>query len=190
MCRGQKGFTLIEVLVSMAVAGLLLSGVVVAIFQTTGTTMRSTTQITALENIKSAAYAVSKDVRRASTTTLVGGAPAVASLTLDWTVWYDSGGNLITNGEYHRVQYSLSSSKLLRREGTYLPSAPQTPPIPDGSFTWQAWTTAAKYISSIAFSRQVNIIRMTVTSSPENKPEKAQQETYHMFLQAKEDPVR
>lgn len=48
MKNSQKGFTLIEILVAMLVGGMLLSGLVIAIFQTLGITLRSSTQITAL----------------------------------------------------------------------------------------------------------------------------------------------
>ena len=50
--NSQKGFTFIEILVVMAVGGILLGGLVTAIFQTSGITMQTSTQITALEDIK------------------------------------------------------------------------------------------------------------------------------------------
>ena len=105
----QKGFTFVEILAVMAVGGLLLSGIIIAIFQTTGITAESSTQITALEDIKNVAYWVSKDVKMAATTNLIAGATPVHmnnnyNLVLDWTIWYDANGNLIPNGEPHHSE--------------------------------------------------------------------------------------
>ncbi len=193
--NGQKGFTLVEILAVMAICGILLTGIVVAIFQVFGTTRHNSIPITALENIKNSAYRISQDVRKASTTNLSDGAPAVSNLTLDWTIWYDTSGNLIPYGQYYRCKYSLPlpGVKLMRNYGTYTPSTTPTPPIPDSSFTWQPQTTISNYISSIQFSRQGSTpdytITMTVTASPEGKTETAEQKTYYLYLKFKEAAV-
>ncbi len=128
--NGQKGFTMVEILAVMAISGILLTGLVVAIFQVFGTTRQNSVPLTALENVKNSAYRLSQDVRKASTTNLVDGGPAVSNLTLDWTIWYATDdntydangnlipkGNLIPSGQYHRCEYSLSGVKLQRKYG-------------------------------------------------------------------------
>ncbi|GAI12155.1 unnamed protein product, partial [marine sediment metagenome] len=99
--NSQKGFTLVEILAVLAVGGILLVGIVIAIFQTTAITAESSTQITALEDIKKVASRVSKDIRMAATTNLEDGGPVLDSLTLDWTSWYDE------NGELNPVPHSI-----------------------------------------------------------------------------------
>jgi len=199
MKNGQRGFTFIELLVAMAVGGMLLTGAVLAIFQTFGITKRDSVQVTALENIKSAAYWILQDGRKAdsqfpdgsSAINLVDGGPAQDNLILNWTVWYDQNGNFITNGEYHRCKYFRSGIELKRVHGTYSPSAPLTNyNIPDSSFTWEPERRVGNYISGILFSLQSKIILSTITSSPEEKPESAEQKTYRVYLQSKEAAVQ
>ncbi|KKN10815.1 hypothetical protein LCGC14_1032800 [marine sediment metagenome] len=164
MKKSQKGFTLLEILLVLVVGGLLLVGVVNAIFQTTTITVERSTQITALEDIREVAAQVSKDIRMAATTNLENG------LTLAWTVWYDETGEL--NPVDHYISYTPPSGGELQRNY-------------DG-----ALTTVGSYISDIEFSQEVNIITMAITSSPRGNAETAEQRTYQFYLQPKEDLVQ
>jgi len=164
MKKSQKGFTLLEILLVLVVGGLLLVGVVNAIFQTTTITVERSTQITALEDIREVAAQVSKDIRMAATTNLENG------LTLAWTVWYDETGEL--NPVDHYISYTPPSAGELQRNY-------------DG-----ALTTVGSYISDIEFSQEVNIITMAITSSPRGNAETAEQRTYQFYLQPKEDLVQ
>jgi len=168
--NSQKGFVLVEVLVAIAVGGMVLGGIVSAIFQTTNITTRTPPQVTALEDIKYATYWISKDVRMAATTNLVDGAPPVNNLVLDWTSWYDDNGQL--SAVSHHCEYALSGRQLCR---TY-----DSDPL----------RAVGRYVSNIEFSRQGQIILITITSSPDGKAETAEKQTYHMYLQPKENPVQ
>lgn len=174
MKNSQKGFTLIEILVAMLVGGMLLSGLVIAIFQTLGITLRSSTQITALEEVRNVAYWVSKDVRMTQTTSLVEGADPDDGVDLRWTSWYDDNGKL-SPVDYHS-EFKLVGGGFERE-------------LKKGGVSIDI-TTKGKYISKIELSRQGSIIFVTITSSPEGRPETAEKKTYHMYLQPKEDPVR
>lgn len=164
MKKSQKGFTLLEILLVLVVGGLLLVGVVNAIFQTTTITVERSTQITALEDIREVAAQVSKDIRMAATTNLENG------LTLAWTTWYDETGEL--NPVDYYISYTPPSGGELQRNY-------------DG-----ALTTVGSYISDIEFSQEVNIITMAITSSPRGNAETAEQRTYQFYLQPKEDLVQ
>jgi len=168
MKKSQKGFTLLEILLVLVVGGILLVGVVTAIFQTTGITVESSTKITALEDIREVAARVSKDIKMAATTNLDPGA-LLDSLTLDWTIWYDETGEL--NPVDHYISYTPPSGGELQRNY-------------DG-----ALTTVGSYISDIEFSQEGNIITVTITSSPRGNTETAEQRTYQFYLQPKEDLV-
>ncbi len=173
MKKSQKGFTLLEILLVLAVGGLLLVGVVNAIFQTTTITVERSTQITALEDIREVAAQVSKDirmVRMAATTNLEDNGPVVDSLTLGWTNLYDENGelNVPPVGE-HSISYTSPSGGTLQRNY-------------DGGPT----TTVGSYISDIGFSQEGDIITVTITSSPRGNAETAEQRTYQFYLQSKE----
>lgn len=172
--NSQKGFTLLEILVAMAVSGLLLTGVVGAIFQTLRITAESRLQITALEDIKNVAYWVGKDMVSANATNLVSGGPAVSNLTLQWTNYpYAASGNFAPVN--HSVSYTQPSAeiingveyKIIRR---YYDSDPAT--------------IVGRHISAIQFSRAGNIITAVITSSPEGS-KTAEQRTYQFYLQPK-----
>jgi len=162
--NSQKGFTLIEILVAMLVGGMLLSGLVVAIFQTFGITSRSSTQITALEEVRNVAYWISKDVRMTDNTSLVYGIEE-DGVDLRWTSWYDSDPLSPTYQQLIPVDYH-SEFKLVgggvERE---LKKRKR------GEEEWESdITTKGKYISDIEFSFQGSIIVVTITSSPEGRP--------------------
>jgi len=169
--KSQKGFTLLEILLVLAVGGILMVGVIVAIFQTAAITAESSTQITALEDIKKVASRVSKDIRVAATTDLEDDGSVLDSLTLDWTSWYDENGEL--NPVPHSISYPPPSGGTLQRN------------YDDGDLI----TTVGSYISNIEFSLKGNIITMAITSSPRGNAETAEQRTYQFYLQLKEDLV-
>jgi len=181
-----------ELLVAMAVGGMLLTGLVVAIFQVFGINKEDSAKITALENIKSAAYSVMKDIKKADTTNLVSGGAVLDNVILDWTIWYDNNGNLIPAGNYYRCKYLRSGTNLLRKYGTYSPSSLPTPPIPDGSFTWEADKIVGRSIAGVEFSRSLvgNIITMSITASPVGQAQTEERKTYLFYLQDKEAAVR
>lgn len=175
MKESQKGFTLLEILLVLAVGGMLLVGVVTAIFQTTGITMQRSTLITALEDIREVAARMSKDirmVRMAATTNLEDNGPVLDSLTLGWTNLYDENGELNVPPVDHFISYTSPFEGTLQRN------------YDDG-----ALTTVGSYISDIGFSQEGDIITVTITSSPRGNAETAEQRTYQFYLQPKEDMV-
>ena len=85
MGRDERGFTLVEVLLVIAVSGMLIATVTSVILQTFRVPARSTAAVAAEENIKHIAYQLTKDMKMAGTTNLVDGGEPVSNLTLDWT---------------------------------------------------------------------------------------------------------
>ena len=170
--NSQKGFTLVELLVGTAVGGMLLSTLVAAIFQTFNVTADTRTRITAIGNINNATHQLSKDVRMAASTNLVDEADPVSNLVLDWSSWYDDSGQLSSEGQDHNCEYALSGEELQRSYDSGDPA------------------TVARHISAIEFSLEGQIIIVSITSSPEGKPETAEQKTYRLYLRPKEYPVQ
>jgi prepilin-type N-terminal cleavage/methylation domain-containing protein len=192
---GQKGFTALELIVAVGVGAIVLTGVVVAIFQTFGVTTMTTSDISALDNIKNTAYEMTVDIKQASTCNLVTNAQPVNNLTLDWTIWFTSGGDPIGSGfgEYHRCKYYLDGTNLLRRTGLYTPTSQPTLPIPDSSFTWQPEAQikrVARYITEMGLSRDAsNIITIHLTASASNQADETETKTYYVLIQTKEAPL-
>lgn len=215
MFTKQRGFTFIEILVVLGVGGILMSGIVIGIFQTFNVTKRNTMRMTALENVKNTAYHLSKDIRQAGSsgsTNLESGGASQSNLSLNWiTGWYDESGNLIlVNGiptptTVHRITYTTTSGSLERVYGSYSPGGDtvtwasnypawaEDPTLIDAAkFTWDSASRISRFLTDIDFSRsaQGNIIVLSVTSSPEGRPETAKQGTYHLYLQPQELPVQ
>lgn len=143
-----------------------MGGIVTAIFQTLRISANSSVDITALGNIRDSAYWVSQDVRMAQTTDLIDGAPPVNSLTLDWSSWYIGSNGLLASAAHHS-QYQLVGDKIKR---TYDYGSPRN---------------VGSYISAIAFSRQVQMIYVTITSSLKSTSGTVGSKTYRMYLQPK-----
>jgi len=213
----QKGFTLIEILAAMAVGGMLLSGLVVATFQTFGINKQSTTQITALEDIKIVAHHLSRDIRTSSATTLADLAEGQSNLGLTWTTWYKEKtvpdtGELIIDPETGEPMEDLVSygidhyceCTLLEEEGKVqlqywewdCDPLVEEEGVCDQEENW--WVslepirtnTVGRYISNIEFSRDGSIITAAITSSPDGKAETAETRTYHFYVRLKEELVQ
>lgn len=139
----QKGFTLVEVLVVMAVGGILMTGIVVGIFQVFWGTSRSTSQVTALTDIDRAALAIKKDLMMTQSTNLADNSPIPqSSVTLTWT---DYSGWASTDSN-HSSSYALSGTNLVR---TY-----------DG-----VSSNVSRYITSVGFTRNGGFITVIITAT-------------------------
>lgn len=187
LARGQRGFTLVELLIAMGVSAIILGVLVPVTLQTNRVAVSSSTQISALEDIKAVARPIIPDVRMAQTTVPAAGTVA-NSLTLDWTSWYDNLGETVETSpvDYHCVYTFLEAEGKVKRS------------------YWEDWegpnqqlstTFFGRYISDIEFSRYdvpegSSYIQVVITSSPENRAETEEQKTYYINLRPMEDPVQ
>ena len=167
----QKGFTLIEVLVAVAILGLVVSVISISIIQIITGTERNNVKIIALADIEHATAWLNQDLLMVQTILvndgqsedpLVYGQPAdlVAgdTLILNWTDYY--GGEAIT----HQNQYYVSGTRLMRDS--------------DGQLA-----NIASYISAAEFSIDGSgrLITFTLTSSPESISERGETKTYRFY---------
>lgn len=140
----QKGFTLIELLVALAVGSILLTGIVLSIFQTSWGTDRSNSHVVALADVNHAALSIKKNIQMAQYTDLIDGDPVPKnSVTLTWT---DYTGFEESDNKTHYSNYALSGTQLQRDH--------------DGTVS-----IVARYITSVGFTRNDRIITANITAT-------------------------
>ena len=122
--KGQRGFTLIEMIVVLVLVGLISAGITAAIMQVLTINHRASNHMIAVRQVQQAGKEVSKDTLQAQSVNATGsqGFP----LTLTWVEW---GTNQTNSVNYTLVDMS-SGLKQLRRTHTINGTAQATaPPI-------------------------------------------------------------
>ncbi|MFC2067338.1 type II secretion system protein J [Chloroflexota bacterium] len=139
----QKGFTLIEILVVMAISSLVIVAVVTSMYQISLGVIRANDRLTAMNDINSAVPWLKRDIQMAQYTDLTPGGPTQSSLSLHWL---DLTFFATDNVAVHDSDYSLSGTELVR--------------IYDG-----ANRTIGRNITSIGFTQDNYIITCNITAT-------------------------
>jgi prepilin-type N-terminal cleavage/methylation domain-containing protein len=102
--KEQQGFTLLEILIAIVIAGVLLSGVTMTTAQIFSTNARDTARMTAVQQVQSSVHWLSRDVQMAQNLQPSGstGFP----LQLSWVEWE-------TNDVYN-ITYRLDQGNFIR----------------------------------------------------------------------------
>ena len=153
--RGQKGFSLIEVLVGLGIATILtttMSGILYTYFRV----FESNTETRqAMRSLVNAETWIKRDLQLASTCDLVEGAPPTNTMTISWTE-----GSVV-----HTVTYSLASGDLQRDHNGQV-------------------NTPARDVSFVAFSRTNNAVTTTIVASPDSRWGTTEELTTITYMQA------
>jgi len=104
MKRGERGFTLIEVLVVIAIAALITLGATTTTFQVFNVTRHSNDHIAVVRQVQNAGYWISRDALMAESVVVDGDPETDEFLTLKWTEW-DFGKKKDLVVYYHEVTY-------------------------------------------------------------------------------------
>ena len=110
--RNQRGFTLVELLVALAIEGILAGGIVAVIFQVSNVSSKSADHMTAIKQVENAAHWLSRDAMMAQTHPSESDNYSSFPLTLTWADWdyttHDTTENnvvyTIENGDLKRTQ--------------------------------------------------------------------------------------
>ena len=103
--RGQKGFTLIEIAIAIAISGLIASAITMTIFQIVDSSGRASNHMTVVRQAQSAGYWISSDVRMAHVITPSDPDDDGFPLVLQWTEW---------DGTVNSITYTLEGNELIR----------------------------------------------------------------------------
>lgn len=109
--KNQKGFTLTELILAIAIAGIITGGITATIFQVFSGNIRTSNHMTAVRQVQSAGYWVSHDTPMAQ----IVDAPGATGfpLTLTWTEWDWNGATFTYTS--HEVIYTLLADNKLQR---------------------------------------------------------------------------
>ena len=156
----QKGATLLELVVGMAITGLIVLGVVGLIGHEMRSTATARACVTVSDEIENAARWISHDGMMAENTNLIVDTLPVNDLTLSWVERYE-----FLNVP-HNCSYYLSGNELCRNY--------------DGTVT-----TVARHISGIKFSRTGDCIQFSISCTPPwIGQSRTVEKTYRVYLRS------
>jgi prepilin-type N-terminal cleavage/methylation domain-containing protein len=107
--KNQRGFTLGELMIALAISGVITGGVTMTIFQVVTGSARTNNHMIAVRQVQNAGYWVSHDAQMAQQDpVIVTNGGELKSITLTWTDWETK--------DVHTVVYSLLADNKLQRE--------------------------------------------------------------------------
>ena len=163
--KTQSGFTLMELLVAVAITGIISLGLVMTIYQIIAGNLRSSGEMAVIREAQNAGYWMSHDTQMAQDVS-VDDDPGTADTELVTLTWFEYNWDSTTNdrrGYGHRVIYVLDGEEL--RRDYYTDPYEEGGAEPGTEFAFQNSTFVAKHLESLACVYLSGQLEITVTAS-------------------------
>jgi len=161
----QKGFTLLEIMVVMAVGGMVMAAALFSIYQVIWDSTRSNDQVKALTDVNYAARWIKRDIQMSRYTGLIDGDPVPQSSV--WLSWIDNTGFASENESMHYSSYTLSGTELRREYDN-------------------RETIIGRHITSIGFILNDDIIACNITATGTGATERSETLKFSVRKRAEE----
>ncbi len=115
MKPGEKGYTLIELLIAITIMALATGAAGAAIFQILRNIERNNDHMTVVRQVENAGYWISRDAQMARVVTTTDNLTEPAFLSLSWSGWADNGTIIYYSANYTFVDLTPDGiGKLMR----------------------------------------------------------------------------
>ncbi len=159
----QKGFTLVELLVVLAVGSVILVGALLTIHQVILSTGRTNSQVVALTEVNRAALRIKKDLMMTQNSNL--DAVPQSSVSLSWIDYTNFGSENATS--FHSSGYDLSGTHLVR---TYDSKE----------------SIVGRNITSVNFTQDGRVVNVVITATGSSVPQRSETLEFSSYLRAAE----
>jgi prepilin-type N-terminal cleavage/methylation domain-containing protein len=164
--RRQSGLTLLEVLIGVAISGLLGTGIVTALIQLENVNSIDSARMTSVKQVENAMHYLDRDVQMAQKVEANG---QDYWLKLSWTIW-DTNQNIQVKYIYNTNLKTLSraystdgGAATVSIVGNYITAAQATAPNggatpPEKAWTFQLTSAAVSKLKQATETRQIKIV--------------------------------
>lgn len=160
----QHGFTLIELMIALAVGSIILAGLSGALYQLLAASSSNTNNLMALNQVQSAGYWISRDVQQSRIEDIIIDSTQQTAeiFSIAWDeLSFDT--ELIKRG--HKVIYRLDNGKLYRDLYVTNENLPYDTAIEDYVYSFEKTTLVAQYINYDISLVKSEIMILTVAAT-------------------------
>jgi prepilin-type N-terminal cleavage/methylation domain-containing protein len=167
LSKGQRGFTLIELIIAVAITGAIAGGITMSVFQTFDYDARGKARIVAVKQVENAVHHMIRDVQMAQEVQTADPDPDGDGfpLTLEWVEWDNTENEVVydkVSGELirsHSVGGGTAQDAVVARY-IDMDAAATNCFFDDGEwrFTFKVTATVSGYPADISETRDVEVI--------------------------------
>jgi len=167
MKSNQKGFTLLEVLISITIMALASGAAGSAIFQIMRNTERNSDHMTVVRQVQNAGYWISRDVQMAQSANVTDSLTPPDFLVLSWTTWNGTSGNPVYYSARYFFENTNNGTGTLKRSYRSSDGVNQTTLIAQYIYYNPSDivnTSNASYQSSVLIIKITSLVEQTIES--------------------------